>query len=129
MKEFIFIATAKKLTQKCLRISNSFVIIFIWTKSSFFRQTVMLQWYVYIKVSLALHNWIHYGSKLAPVTIILLASCNAYRIRMLLSKQFFTYWKDDHISNNKKNRRTDKYDRLWWISLTLFRKSVCCYFN
>ena len=54
MKELIFIATTKKLTRKCLRISNSFVIIFAWTES-LSCQTVMLQWYLCIKVSLTLH--------------------------------------------------------------------------
>ena len=41
-KRLIFIATTKKLTRKCLSISNSFMIIFVWTES-LFRQTVMLQ--------------------------------------------------------------------------------------
>ena len=38
-----------------------------------------------------------------------------------------------HIPNIKKQTaqtwRTDRYDRLMRISLTLFRKSVCCCFN
>ena len=56
-----------------------------------------------------------------------LDSCNACNIRMWLRQQFFTYWKDNNIPNIKKQtRRTDRSDRLRWISLTLFRKSVCC---
>ena len=38
-----FIMTTKKLTRKCLRISNSFMIIFVGTESSLFRQTVIFQ--------------------------------------------------------------------------------------
>ena len=61
-KELIFIATTKRLTRKCLRISNSFM-IFVWTEP-LFHQTVMLEWYLCIKVSLTSHSSMHYGSKL-----------------------------------------------------------------
>ena len=122
MKELIFIATTKKLTQKCLRISSSFVIIF-WTGSSLFRQTLMLRRYLYIKVSLTLHSWMLYDFKLVPVTIrdvslhlvasklelpiCCLPSCNVCNIKMWLDQQlFFIYWKDNKIPNikNKQNK-------------------------
>ena len=48
MIELIFIATTIKLAQKFLRISSSFLIIFIWTGSLLFHQTLMLLWYLYI---------------------------------------------------------------------------------
>ena len=91
MKESIFIATRKKLTQKCLCISGFFLIIFIWTRSSMFRQTMMLQWYLYIEASLTLHltcntilNWYRWWSEMYPctpssftvgITSMLLVSC------------------------------------------------------
>ena len=56
MKELIFIATTKKLTRKYLRISNYFMTIFVWTES-LFRQAVILQWYLCLKVSLTLHSY------------------------------------------------------------------------
>ena len=62
---------------------------------------------------------------------MLLASCNA--CRMWLRKQFFTYEKDDSVSNIKKqNRRFDKYVRRF-TSLFFFPSAVTsiqcvCYF-
>ena len=55
-ERLVFIATKKKLTQKYLRISSSFVIIFVWRGSSLFRQTLMWRWDLCIKVSLTLHS-------------------------------------------------------------------------
>ena len=67
---------------------------------------------------------------LYTITNMLLASSNAWNIRIWSRQQFFTYWKENNISIIKKqNQRTDRYDRLRWISFTLFRKSVCCCFN
>ena len=124
-----FYCNAEKL-QKCLHMSNSSVIIFVWTESSLFRQTLMLQWYL-IKVSLTLHilrcimvqscyRWrsevysYTRSSFKIRITNMFLASCNTCSIRMLLRKQFFTYWKDRNIPNIKKqNRRTEK---IWSTS-------------
>ena len=107
----------------------------------------MSRWYLCLKVSLTLHSWMQYGSKLVPKTIryiytftsisfmytsitnMLLASCNARAMSGCDSVSTFSHWKDCNIPNNKKqNRRTERYDWLRWISLTLFRKSLCCYF-
>ena len=122
MKELIFIATTKKLTQKYLRISNYFVIIFVWIGSSLFRQTLKLQWYLYIKVSLILHTQMQYGFKLArwrsemypctPCRInnMLLASCNVCNIKMWLRRQFFSHWKDKTLQTFKNKQ--SKLDEL-----------------
>ena len=64
------------------------------------------------------------------ITNKFLASCNACNMKMWLRQQFFTCWKDDNIPNIKKEtRRHDRNDRLRWICLILFRKSVCYYFS
>ena len=51
----VFFATTKKLTQKCFCILSSFVIIFIRAVSPLLCQTLMLPWYLYMKVLLTLH--------------------------------------------------------------------------
>ena len=79
-----------------LRISSFFVVIFIWAGSPLIRQTLMLRWYLYMKVSLdaIAFKVQNLGSKLVPKTIrdictytyinfrirvtnMLLVSCNA----------------------------------------------------
>ena len=139
MKELIFIATTQKLTQKCFRISSSFVIIFIWAG------------YLDMKVSLTLQ----YGSKLVSKTIrdiytyissslriritnMLLASCNACNVRMWLRQYFFTYWKkkQHHLETlkDKIGKLTDMTSFDEFPSLSLESLSVVtsmhyvCYF-
>ena len=99
MKKLIFSTTKKKLTQKCLRISSSLVIIFAWTGSSLSRQTLMLRWYLYAISNMVL-NWYRWRSEMYPCTPssfkigipnMLLASCNACDIKMWLHQQFFTF--------------------------------------
>ena len=61
---------------------------------------------------------------------MLLASWHTCNIRMWLRQHLFTYWKNSNIPIIKKQSpRTDGYYRLWWIFFTLFRMSICCYFN
>ena len=98
----------------------------------------MSRWYLYLKVSLTLHSWMQYGSKLATKTIrciytftsisfmytsitnMLLASCNARAMSECDFVSTFSHWKDSNIPYNKKqNRRTERYDWLRWISLYL----------
>ena len=42
-EELSFIVITKKMTQKCLRISGSFLLIFLWTWSLLFHQALMLR--------------------------------------------------------------------------------------
>ena len=136
MDKFIFIATTKKLIQKCLCIASSFVIISVRTGLSLFHQTLLLGWYLYLKVSLTLHyflNWYRWRSEMYPCTPSIYCLLPAVHvISRCDSVSSFSYTgkiQTFQILKNKqgKLRGCVKCDRLLWISLTFFRKSVCSY--
>lgn len=122
-----------------MRISSSFAIIFVWAGQSLFCWTLMLGWYLYIKVSLNLTTldaiWFKTGTdddhSYIPMQVLtselgLRIGCH---VSVWLHQQLFTYGKESNITNiNKQNGPTGRYGRLHWISLTLLQKFVCCYF-
>ena len=125
-------------------IASSFVITFVWTGLSLFRQTLMLGWYLYIKVSLILHyflNWYRWRSEMYPCTPSILKIEIMNMLCLLPARHVISRY--DSVSSfsytgkiatfeilkNKQNklRGSGKCDRFLWISLTFFSKSVCCY--
>ena len=134
----IYLATTKKLTQKCLRISSSFVIIFVWTGSSFFRQTLMLRCIFTLKCHqlyilrcntvLNRYRWLSEMYPCTPrsfkigITIMLLASFRSSRSEMFFKKGVFKNFAKFTGKHLCQSLFVNKISGLW--PATLLKKKL-----